>query len=604
MSYYNNLLSIPILVIFVCATGELTVLISSFDLQHPLIFKSIALILLSSLLGFSLSISAFALNKLISATSMMVVNNVNKFSIIVLSEIFIKSTLNIVASMGAVSVICFGWLYFQTTRAISRTPLIIAAIVFIILGAVIEYKYINSIIADNGYYTQFDSIITYNPMLDKFSIKEEQIIITMKKVKGDEVYRSYLPVSNSRATFGRICPKIVVKKITEFQLPHHCLYKNASIWKTCKTSYCKPRIGAVNVNYPRRTVTGEKTGDFINRVLEIAWGSNPPSVDLYLRSGCNGIMEMKYLFESIEIFWPRFLGSIIIVLDAGDERILEYLLPRRPTHHYVIAFEYTPCLPGRIFNQYSYLNLDRHSSADYVVTIDSDCIFHSPVTPDLIFRQGKVILPSSRTFQKEMWVKPLNSIMGAGMYDGHYMVTQPVTFSLSTFSSFRQWFNESKGKCYEDQIVQLSPNYYQEFCWMCQLGTYLERGHPQKSEYEKYWFHHLDNETVEPILRYSIHVPYEPYNSKVCQEPKCYEKSMNEVIREGLCRAFGSVIFEFCTKYLHLHYINNVTFSYAHTEIQAADESARTIALTSYLERLSNITMITLDKSMKPKPII
>jgi hypothetical protein len=187
-------------------------------------------------------------------------------------------------------------------------------------------------------------------------------------------------------------------------------------------------------------------------------------------------------------------------------------------------------------------------------------------------------------------------MLGVGMYDGHYMVTQPVTFSLSTFSSFRQWFYETKKKCYEDQLSYLSPYNYLWFCWMCQLGTYLERGNPEQSEYKKYWFQHLDNNTLEPMLRYAIHVTYESYDSERCEEPKCYDKSANEVIRQGLCRAFGSSIFQFCSNYRHLNYINNVTFSYARTDIQAANQSARVNAVISYLERLSNVTMIALHR--------
>jgi hypothetical protein len=137
---------------------------------------------------------------------------------------------------------------------------------------------------------------------------------------------------------------------------------------------------------------------------------------------------------------------------------------------------------------------------------------------------------------------------------------------------------------------------------MCQLGTYLERGHPKKTEYSKYWFQHLDNKTLEPILRYSLHVTYEPYDSDQCHELKCYEKSANEVVRQGLCRAFGSSIFHGCINNVHMHYINEVTFLYVHTEIQAADQSARTTALTGYLERLSNITMIALDRSITLRP--
>jgi hypothetical protein len=484
----------------------------------------------------------------------------------------------------------------QTAEPLSKKLFLMTVIIFIVLSAVLEYKHINITMININYHSRLDSINKNNILSNSFSPRENQIIIDMKKTKGDVIYQSYLPAPEISKASRLLSPKILVKRTRKFRLPESCINKYSSIWKICQATRCTPYMGKPNWYYPRTTISGEKTGEFINRVLEIAWGSNSPSVDLYLRSGCDGIMEMKYLFESIEIFWPRFLGSIIIVLDAGDEVILKHFLPVKPTHHYVIEFEHTPCVSGRIFNQYSYLNLDRHSSADYVVTIDSDCIFHSPVTPDLIFREGRVILASSRTFQREYWLKPVDSMLGVGMYDGHYMVTQPVTFSLSTFSSFRQWFYETKKKCYEDQLSHLSPDSYLWFCWMCQLGTYLERGNPEQSEYKKYWFQHLDNNTLEPMLRYAIHVTYESYDSERCEEPKCYEKSANEGIRQGSCRAFGSSIFHFCSNYPHLNYINNVTFLYARTDIQAANKSARINAVISYLERLSNVTMIALHR--------
>jgi drug/metabolite transporter (DMT)-like permease len=594
MSYYNNLISLPILFIFASIMGELKVFSSNFDVKYLLEIRTIGLLWFSGILGFSLSISAFALNKLISATSMMVANNANKFSIIVLSEIFVQSTLDITASVGALSVLLYGWLYSQTAKPLSKRLFFIAAIIFIVLSTISEYKHINIAKTHIDYRSPLDFNNTNTTILNKFMPGVNQIITAMKKTKGGEIYRSYLPISKPSEEPRRMPARILVKNRTELQLPKICVNRNASIWKICEAARCTPNIDKPNWDYPRTTFTGENTGEFINRVLEIAWGSNPPSVDLYLRSGCNGIMEMKYLFESIEIFWPRFLGSIIVVLDVGDEAILKYFLPVKPTHHYVIEFEYIPCIPGRVFNQYSYLNLDRYSSADYIVTVDSDCFFHSPVTPDFIFRQGKVILASSRTFQRHLWLKPLESMLGVGMYDGHYMVTQPITFSRSTFSSFRRWFYETKGKCYEDHLSQLSPDNYFYFCWMCQLGTYLERGNPGQVEYKKYWFQHLDNSTLEPILRYSLHVTYEAINTSHCVEPKCYESSTNELIKQGLCRAFGSAIFHFCTKYLHLNYINHVTFLYAHSEIQAADQNARTKAMLDYSKRLSGVTRITL----------
>ena len=599
MSYYNNLISLPILLISACFMGELTALLSKANLNSLLEIKSMSLVLFSGVLGFSLSISAFALNKQISATSMMVANNVNKFSIIVLSEVFVQSTLDMMASIGAVLVLFLGWLYSHTIKSPPKNVLIIAIFIFTAVSGVLGYKHLMNDMSNANYQFQPNSFDNNTSLLNKLWSVGNQLITILDQPKADDTYLSYLPASKSSAILPRKSAGITVKNTTKFQLPETCVLRNSSIWKVCKATRCVLSTKEPNWHYPRTTNFGEKTGEFVNRVLEIAWGTNPPSVDLYFRSGCNGIMEMKYLFESIEVFWPRFLGSIIIVLDDGDEEILKNLLPVKPTHHYVISFEDTPCMPGRVFNQYSYLNLDRHSSADFVVTIDSDCIFHTPVTPDIIFRQGKVILASSRTFQGNLWVQSLDAMLGAGLYNGHYMVTQPVTFALSTFSAFRRWFYNSKKKCYEDQLSQLSPNNYQLFCWMCQLGTYLERGNPEQTEYEKYWFLHLDNSTLEPMLRYSIHVTYEPSDSSQCEEPICYEKSANEVIRQGLCRAFGSSIFSVCTNSSNLDYVNKVTFFYAHTNIQAANETVRMNAVKSYLDRLHHITKIALSRSKK-----
>ncbi|UJR20076.1 hypothetical protein I4U23_023208 [Adineta vaga] len=576
MSYYNNLLSLPLLWIIACGTGEFKRLIM--DSNYEMI--SILLIIISSILGFLLSISAFTLNKLISATSMMVANNVNKFSVILLSELFIKSTLDLVASIGAISVLCLGWLYSQTTKSTLKTICLIITILLMILGAIIEYKYTKT---TEDYYSQFQPII-FNKTILRRSLNTQQ---------GNEIYQSYLPISKKSYHISH--PKIDIRHVQNYSLPQNCRNRNASIWKTCDIRSCQPYTRLPKWNYPQQTILQEKTDEFIHHLLEIAWGRNPPWIDLYLRSSCNGIMEMQYLLESIKLFWPRFLGSIIIVLDVNDEKILKYILPNQPTHHYIISFEHTPCLPGRIFNQYSYLNLDRHSHADYILTVDSDCIFHSPVTPDLIFRDGKIILSSSQTFQRDLWLKPLEAIMGLGMYERHYMVTQPVTFARSTFSSFRKWFCQTKGQCYEDQLTQLLPKYYQEFCWMCQLGTYLERGHVEKSEYDTYWYQHLDDPSLKPILRYAIHIPYEPFNTTQCREVLCYEKTANEIIKQGLCRAFGPSIFQFCMNYKHFNYINNVTFSYAQFEIQAAEKSERINVLNDYLKRLANVTMMAYD---------
>ena len=487
----------------------------------------------------------------------------------ILIEIFLRSILDLVIPIGLFFVSFPRLLFSTAANNFSKLILVSVIAVFIITGAILKNK------------SKLNKIFRVN-----------------KQTKTNKIYQLYLPKSRSLPNSSPISSGILIKNVTKIQLPKICSKKDAKIWKTCDPAPCKPHMREINWTYPHTTLTGEKTSDFINRVLKAAWGTNPPSIDLYWRSGCQGIMEMKYLFESIELFWPRFLGSVVIVLDARDEFILKHLLPKNPTHHYIIGFEHVPCLPGRVFNQYSYMNLDRHCTANYVVTIDSDCVFHSPVTPDLIFREGRVILASSNRFQKTMWKGSIDAVLGPGLYQRHYMVTQPVTFALSTFRSFREWFHKTNRICYEDRIATLSPNYYSSFCWMCQLGTYLERGRPPKDDYEKYWFHNLDNSTLQPILRYSIHVTYEKHGSIRCSGENCYEKNTNEVIMQGLCRAFGPSIFRQCTNRTDFRFVDQVTFLYAHSEIQAANKSARMKVLKNYLNLLTNTTKLVTSANM------
>ena len=483
-----------------------------------------------------------------------------------LNEALLSSTHDLTAWIVKIFNLLLEWLYSQALKPLLRTIIFSTIVIFIILT----------------------SSFLYN--------KERNMVYTIKEhPRPRKIYQQYLPKSRLVRRRSLVSPGILIKNTTEFQLPKGCSNINASIWKTCDAERCLLNDRTPNWTYPRFTVAGEKTEGFINRVLKIAWGRNPPSIDLYWRTGCHGIMEMKYLLRSIEIFWPRFLGSVVVVLDAGDEVFLKYVLPKNPTHHYVVAFEHLPCLPGRVFNQYSYLNLDRHCTADYVVTIDSDCVFHLPVTPDLIFRHGKVILTSSRRFQETLWRSSVDAILNPGLYDGHYMVTQPVVFALSTFSSFRKWFHKTQGICYEDKLATISPRFYHTFCWMCQLGTYLERGNPHKNDSEQYWYHNFDDSKSEPIVRYAVHLTYELNGRINCSKATCYEENIRQIITQGLCHAFGMSVFQVCSNHSDFTYINELTFSYGHKAIQAVSKVAKANVLRKYLLQLSDAIKIALS---------
>lgn len=78
-SYINNVLSLPMLVVVAAAAGEPARALHAVAAGGAALGSGTAALLVTSgVLGFCLSVTAFKLNTMISATSMMVANNVNK----------------------------------------------------------------------------------------------------------------------------------------------------------------------------------------------------------------------------------------------------------------------------------------------------------------------------------------------------------------------------------------------------------------------------------------------------------------------------------------------------------------------------------------------
>jgi len=108
MSYYNNVLCLPALGAVALLSGEVSSAISE---QLHYSNHCVMLILVSSALGFTLSVTAFRLNQLVSATSLMVLNNANKFLLIVYSEVFMTRSIGNISAVGCAMVLISSFIY-------------------------------------------------------------------------------------------------------------------------------------------------------------------------------------------------------------------------------------------------------------------------------------------------------------------------------------------------------------------------------------------------------------------------------------------------------------------------------------------------------------
>ena len=355
--------------------------------------------------------------------------------------------------------------------------------------------------------------------------------------------------------------------------PHSLDYRHAEL-PGCPVAQASPYFGLcdegcasvdaapASLDYPATTIDGRPTIDYIQAALNRAWAGHTGTVDLWLRTGCNGAREARFLFESVELFWPRGVGKIVVVLDVADAAIVDRMIPSTTAHAYDVRFEHVPCMPARVFNQVSYLMADHYSTADVIVTIDSDCVLHSPVTPRLIFRDGRIRLPHSTAFQAGAWNALVERFTGAGTFAHHTMVSQPVAFHRSTFAAYRAWYKRTRGRCYLEDVARMlrettPPVDPLWFCWMCQLGTFVNATGLTAGEYDMV---DVDAPTDRPYQRLAIHVNYE-------MAPGAdYDASSRLIANQGLCRVAGDAV-PGCAgapaEYLQDHLFKHHTYEWA-----------------------------------------
>ena len=350
---------------------------------------------------------------------------------------------------------------------------------------------------------------------------------------------------------------------------------------------------------PETLASGESVVDAVQRSLREAWGPKPPRVDLYLRAGCGAIDELHMLYPSIELFWPSFLGDVLIVLDQGDQDAMEAFRPanwQTTKQSYRFVFEDVPCLSGRIFNQVSYLELGMHSTADFVVTTDSDTVFHTPVTPDLLFdKQGRVMLAVATKFQYDHWKQSAEFFTAKGKYRHHAMISQPVTYAPSTLSEYLRWMDAGHGphgKCYFDLVLErlIADPKGKAYCWMCQVGVYLTMQTDTVRRYNMVDVQGDASGQPEGLYqRYALHIGYEPHNwgskAKFRGDKFTIPMRVQHAMMGGLCNAFGDAKLPECSSkdaQDDLAVVQDYAFRYTRNGVWGASADAKAAKLREW----------------------
>jgi hypothetical protein len=364
-----------------------------------------------------------------------------------------------------------------------------------------------------------------------------------------EVYSSFIPENDSREVpRGEIVPGL-----TEFYQPEwvrsaNCM--NQSHWSICDPPICNLSSATKleTFKFEKTTIWNESIYEYMNRLLKYAWGRNPPRIDLYVRTGCKGLGYLSALLQSVELFWPRFLGDILIVLDYNDQPIIDRLfrkLKYLSRHSVKIIYEHNPCFTGRVFNQYSYVHFEQYSTAEYTVTIDSDCALMRPFVPDVLFvEHSKKVRYFVSKYAQRMWfgLQEFITKVKPGKY-GHGMIVQPVTVINKSLKPFREWIAKQHNlPCYED-VISLVLNKWENtrnigvYCWMCQLSPFASI-FASRFNYETV---EISSSLLNAKWSYVAHTKYQNYLDQKTE----WEMAQVAVI-DGLCVWFGNQYFTVC----------------------------------------------------------
>jgi hypothetical protein len=192
------------------------------------------------------------------------------------------------------------------------------------------------------------------------------------------------------------------------------------------------------------------------------------TTDIFIRSYSPDFKWLEYCLFSCDKFAKGF-SSIHIVVPEQDKQILNHLT-LESVHGVTPA-----CQDGYLDQQVSKLYADEFCQSDYILHLDSDCVWYKETTPQDFFQNGKPII-----LVEDGVVSPWPKITEKTLcwYDSkEYMRRLPIIYPRWVYPEFRKWIKNKHGMSLRNWI-SLQP--YREFSEFNTLGQWLFRFHPEK----------------------------------------------------------------------------------------------------------------------------
>lgn len=203
---------------------------------------------------------------------------------------------------------------------------------------------------------------------------------------------------------------------------------------------------------------------------------------LFLKTYHKDFIWLPYLFRSINKFVTGFDHMVIIVDTPAEERELKDMRILPTGFKVDVAVCSRPHdFHGYVFQQYVKLKAFDYLHTDYIMYVDSDCLFQRPFNPsDLLTEDGRPIIYKTHYSRIDSPWKPITEQAVGYPVEWEYMRRHPFMYHRDTLVKLFEF----KQDIYDYTRVRSQAREFSEFNY---IGAYAEKFEPS-------WYHFQDTE--------------------------------------------------------------------------------------------------------------
>lgn len=200
-----------------------------------------------------------------------------------------------------------------------------------------------------------------------------------------------------------------------------------------------------------------------------AFGENDVKVDIFIKSYHADFKWLDYCVKSIDKF-VKNVNKIIIVIPKKDSRYFNInLSPKFELH------KKREVGKGYLFQQYVKLTAHHYSDADYIMFVDSDCIFLRETDLVDLVKDGKSRMLMTKYSeilelkdQCYVWKAPTEKVFNTEV-EYEFMRSSFLIYKRSTLQNFEKWFP------YDLLTYIISQEHFSEYNVLGAFAYFFER---------------------------------------------------------------------------------------------------------------------------------